>query len=254
MRTFVRLLTTGLCVLLVMTSFAACQIDPTNNNETTDWRPNDMNTSVTSDTLYVKKVENLPDDFYAKRFTDFEVRVAYDYQGAYAHAITMYYITDKDTVWNEEKSIKFQMHEVSTEGEFKVYKTSLADHTAWQNADKITGLRLDPFNCQGTFIVDYIRFTEDPNFVYVEPEKKEFGIVNGDAETPNQIEFYSANTKISIIEEPENKKNHVYYVEANQGNTYAYFRHAAEFEPGATYNIEFDIKLIGNNADDPAQG
>ena len=196
---------------------------------------------------------NIPEDFFTKRFTDLEMRVAYNFDAPYAHSITLYYTTDKDTVWNEEKSIKFQMQETDTQGEFKVYKTSLLDHTAWQSAERITGLRLDPFNCQGTFIVDYIRFIEDPDFVYVAPVKKEFAIENGDAETPNLIAFYSSNTKISIIEDPDNKKNHVYYVESYPGNTYAYFRHAAEFEPGATYHIEFDIKLVGNNVDDPKQ-
>ena len=196
-------------------------------------------------------LSEVPEDFYTKRFTDLELRVAYNFDAPYAHSITLYFITDKDTVWNEEKSIKFQMHETDTQGEYKVYKTSLLDHVAWQSAEKITGLRLDPFNCQGTFVVDYIHFIEDPDFVYVEPEKKEFAIENGDAETPNHIAFYSANTKISIIEDPDNKKNHVYYVESYPGNTYAYFRHAAEFEPGATYHIEFDIKIVGNNVDDP---
>ena len=196
----------------------------------------------------------IPEDFYTKRFTDLEMRVAYNFDAPYAHSITLYYITDKDTVWNEEKSIKFQMQETDTQGEFKVYKTSLKDHTAWQSAERITALRLDPFNCQGTFIVDYIRFIEDPNFVYTPPVKKEFAIENGDAETPNLIAFYSANTKISIIEDPDDKKNHVYFVEAYPGNTYAYFRHAAEFDPGATYHIEFDIKIVGNNVDDPSQG
>ena len=194
---------------------------------------------------------DIPEDFYTKRFTDLEMRVAYNFDAPYAHSITLYYTTDKDTVWNEEKSIKFQMQETDTQGEFKVYKTSLKDHTAWQSAERITALRLDPFNCQGTFIVDYIRFIEDPKFVYTPPVKKEFAIENGDAETPNLIAFYSNNTKISIIEDPDNKKNHVYYVESYPGNTYAYFRHAAEYEPGATYHIEFDIKLVGNNVDDP---
>ncbi len=191
------------------------------------------------------------DDFFTKRFTACEMRVKYDYDAPYAHSITIYYTTDKDTVWNEEKSIKFQMDGTSSGDEWKVYNKSLLDNASWQSAEKITGLRLDPFNAQGTFEVDYIHFIEDPDFVYVEPEKKEFAIENGDAETPNLIPFYSANTKISIIEDPDDKKNHVYSVEANPGNTYAYFRHTAEYEPGATYYIEFDIKLVGNNVDDP---
>lgn len=202
--------------------------------------------------VYFNKT-SFPTDFYTKRFTDLEIKVRYSYESEYAHSISFYFITDKDSAWNETKSIKFQMHEVDTEGEWKIYKAHLADNEAWANSEKITGLRLDPFDTQGTFEIDYIHFIEDPDFVYVEPEKKEFAIINGDAEE-DTIAFFSSNAKISIVKEDGNPSNRVYLVQADPGGTYAYFRHEAEFEPGATYAIEFDIKLVGNNVNDPKQG
>ncbi len=50
----------------VMTALAFLTFMPScgnGNKINTDWRPNDMNVNLKSDTLTVKKVENLPDDF-----------------------------------------------------------------------------------------------------------------------------------------------------------------------------------------------
>ena len=50
----------------VMTALAFLTFMPScgdNNKINNDWRPNDMNVNLQSDTLEVKKVENLPDDF-----------------------------------------------------------------------------------------------------------------------------------------------------------------------------------------------
>lgn len=46
----------GLCIIGVLSSCSKPQ-------KTHDWRPNDIKTKVTSDTLYVEKVENLTEDF-----------------------------------------------------------------------------------------------------------------------------------------------------------------------------------------------
>ena len=51
-----------LCIL-VITSLAACNQTPQAEENKGDWRPNEISTSVSSDTLYVKKVEGLPKDF-----------------------------------------------------------------------------------------------------------------------------------------------------------------------------------------------
>ena len=58
-----RLLTVGLCVLLAIISLTACELNPQSEINNNDWKPNDMNTAVASESLYVKKVEGLTDDF-----------------------------------------------------------------------------------------------------------------------------------------------------------------------------------------------
>ncbi len=189
-----------------------------------------------------------PKDFYTKRYTDFEMRVKYNYDTSWRQTFVLYYITDIDSTWNEEKTIKFSLRNKNS---WRIYSQDLSELIPWQNAGRITGLRLDPFNCSGTFEIDYIRFIEDPDFEYVEPEETEFEILNGDAEDPDVNRFYSGNADISIAEDPENPENHAYLIESASGNQYAYIRYAAEYEPGATYRVEYDVKLIGSYSDNP---
>ena len=63
MRKYMRVLAVGLCILLAVALLVACEIGPQSNSNDGDWRPQDMNTTVTSDSLYVKKVEGLTSDF-----------------------------------------------------------------------------------------------------------------------------------------------------------------------------------------------
>ena len=98
--------------------------------------------------------------------------------------------------------------------------------------------------------IDYIRFIEDPDFVYVPVEDRPIEILNGDAEN-STVTFYSANATIKRIEDPFNKENHVWSVDSKAGKQWTYFRHAARYKENTTYKIDFDIKLVGNNLDDP---
>ena len=54
-----------LTVMAMLVSFTSCEwIDSLfGKDEVRDWRPNNIETNVSSDSLYVKKVENLSDDF-----------------------------------------------------------------------------------------------------------------------------------------------------------------------------------------------
>lgn len=60
MNFFNRVLVCGLATIALCSCLPSCSNRPEINS---DWRPNSMKTTVTSDSLYVKKVENLPDDF-----------------------------------------------------------------------------------------------------------------------------------------------------------------------------------------------
>ncbi|MBR3879719.1 MAG: glycosyl hydrolase 53 family protein [Clostridia bacterium] len=58
-----RLIGAMLCALILAASLVSCEGDPQADTNKGDWRPNDIATSVSSDSLYVKKVEGLPEDF-----------------------------------------------------------------------------------------------------------------------------------------------------------------------------------------------
>lgn len=59
-KNIIKVLFSMLATTMVLSAIVAC--GKTNDINTT-WRPNNMNNDVSSDSLYVKKVENLPDDF-----------------------------------------------------------------------------------------------------------------------------------------------------------------------------------------------
>ena len=58
MKRFTKLLILALSFFVLSVSMSACT-----PKKHSDWRPNDLVTDVTSDSLYVSKVENLPEDF-----------------------------------------------------------------------------------------------------------------------------------------------------------------------------------------------
>ena len=60
MRIWKKALICGLLALALSASLSSCHVRSGSNS---DWRPKNMNTTVSSDSLYVKKVENLPEDF-----------------------------------------------------------------------------------------------------------------------------------------------------------------------------------------------
>ncbi|MBR5601341.1 MAG: hypothetical protein IKW24_01800, partial [Clostridia bacterium] len=65
-KTCKRALALGAAVMLAVTGLASCTPTPPDDPASeinTDWRPNQMNVNLSSDSLYVRRVENMPDDF-----------------------------------------------------------------------------------------------------------------------------------------------------------------------------------------------
>ena len=122
----------------------------------------------------------------------------------------------------------------------------LAGENNWNGAEQLTGLRFDPFNGKGEIEIDYIRFIEDPDFVYVPIEERPINIVNGDAEG-DMNPFYSGNANVTRVVDPDNKDNHVWKIASyDLSNNYTYFRHTVRYKPNTAYKVEYDIRLIGN--------
>ncbi len=189
-----------------------------------------------------------PTDFHAKKFTALEVRCRYKYTTPSGNPsnLSFYYITDLDSTYDENKNLRLAFNDLDSKGEWVTLKMNLLDQNNWQGADKITGLRFDPFNGQGEIEIDYIRFIEDPDFVYVPIEERPIEIINGDAEG-DMNPYHSGNATIRKIVDPDNKDNHVWFVETAGGKQWTYIRQTTRFKPYTAYKIDYDIKLGESN-------
>ena len=184
-------------------------------------------------------------ELIAEKYTSMEIKVRYKYttRSGKPHALTMFYITDKDTKWNHAKTIACGLKSLDSNGEWETFQVDLTEKPAWKNT--ITNLRFDPFDGNGMMEIDYIRFIADPDYVYIDPATIPFSISNGDAEDTSNVAFYSGNATISIIEDPRDSSNHVYNVVGKSDKkSWTYFRQAGNFKVGKKYSISFDICLV----------
>lgn len=191
-------------------------------------------------------------NFVAAKYKTFEIRVRYKHDSESPQALTMYFTTDSEPSMREAVTLKLPLKSNDSKGEWETYTYDLSKCEFWTGT--IKKLRFDPFNAVGTIDIDYMRFVEDPDYnPSAKPPKEEqdsgvFEIKNGDAEGTIQA-FRSDNAKISIVEDPDNKDNHVYLVKGNAGKNWSYFRYLCIFKPGKTYKVEYDVRLLGKGED-----
>ncbi len=201
-------------------------------------------TTVTTNDPIITLSEDV--NLIAAKYKTFEIKVRYKYEKEDPGILTMYFTTDTVTAMREATTIKAKMNSTDSGDEWEVYTVDLSTVPDWQGT--IKKLRFDPFNAMGKIEIEYMRFVEDENFVYVEPKPGVFEIRNGDAEQGAST-FVSNNATITIVDDPENEGNKVYRVASNAGKNWTYFRQDCEFTPGTTYTIEFDVKLAGLGTD-----
>ena len=91
----------------------------------------------------------------------YRIRYAYDPQkqhpGSYKQSLTMYFITEDDPTWSEDKTIKIDLSDSDSGSRFVVYTADLTAVSKWSGT--VTALRFDPFNAVGNVDIDYIRFS-----------------------------------------------------------------------------------------------
>lgn len=171
-----------------------------------------------------------------EKYDRLELRCRYAYESERPTRIAMFFLTDTDTTWNEEKCIR-QLHtSTDTNGEWVTYIFELKEVAAWK--DTITRLRFDPFDAVGTMDIDYIRFIEDES--WVDPALRPFEIQNGDAADAENVTFESQNGTVSIQSE---KENSFYMVRSNPGKQWLYLYQTVTYKPGRLYTFEYDVKL-----------
>ena len=237
-----------------------------NGYDAEGWKSSDMNLIATGSTMRfvtndkckgdpiaMFNESDFPEDFHTKRYETMEMKFRYNYttNDGFPGYINFYYITDVDAKYSESKKIVIDLTSLDSEGEWITAKVDLKNLDPWQAATALTGLRFDPFNGYGEMEVDYIRFIEDPSYVYVPIDEIPMSITNGDAEDEKLNPFTSNNGKIVRVEDPEKKGNHVWQVVPNEGAQYVYFKYAARYKQGASYKVSFDIKLGENTVNNP---
>ena len=211
------------------------------------------NSKNTGDPIANFNASDFPEDFHTKRYLTMEMKFRYDITKATTDPhIKFYYITDVDSNYSESKTIVINLDGLSSEGEWMTAKVDLKTLAPWQAATALTGLRFDPFNGYGEMEVDYIRFIEDPSYVYVPIEEVPMSITNGDAEDEKLNPFTSNGAKIVRVEDPDKKGNFVWHVQPKSDAKYVYFMYPARYKQGATYKASFDFKLGDNTVNNPA--
>ncbi len=206
-------------------------------------------TSITDSQDPVVQFNN-PIALNTAKYTGIEIKARYSFENTSntPKSMQIYYITDTDPKWAENKCLRISHKAMSSGSEFITYTYDLTKVKEWNG--KVTDLRFDPFDGIGTMEVDYIRFIQNPDYKEDEVVVKEAAIINGDAEGEG-IGFYSKNANISIVEDPVNKGNKVYKFEGDASKKqWTYARHEYNFKAGYQYKVEYDVLIsadrIGN--------
>ncbi|MBR6290951.1 MAG: hypothetical protein IKR53_05855, partial [Clostridia bacterium] len=222
-----------------------------NGYDTEGWTSQHMSLTVMNGEMTATSISDTTDPIItladelampADKYTDVELRCRYNYTAGSVQSVSIYFLTDEDTTWNEAKSIKIPLRSYTSGDEWQTLRVSLKGIGTW--ADTITRLRFDPFNGKGTMEIDCLRFIPVEGYVYVPPEERPFAIKNGDAERAIPTAFFSDNAAISITADPDDAKNHVWLVKAKNGKSWTYFRQNVTWREKTAYTVEYDIRLI----------
>ena len=81
-------------------------------------------------------------------------------------------------------------------------------------------------------------------------------LANAEAETAD-VEVYASGADMTIVEDERDASNHVYDLKANVTDkaswTYLWYN-TADFKPGQTYQVDYDVRVTGNVADASMEG
>ena len=224
------------------------------------WTPSSVSLDVYEDgymtgvtTIYEDRPGFYDPNFYspelnilAESYPTVEIRMKWnDIENPETEDARLYFTTETEGL-SELRAVKVKYSDVTLDDEgFAIFKFDMSSNEQWKG--KIIKVRLDALNRPGSVQIDYIRFIADANASIVGDMGA--SLINGNAEDVNNVAFGDDNTKITIVKDPENDKNHCYSVIHPERNkqTWTYFTQGYTFEPGATYLVEFDVKAMETN-------
>ncbi|MBO4950105.1 MAG: S-layer homology domain-containing protein [Clostridia bacterium] len=179
--------------------------------------------------------------------------------------VKIYFSTLNEGNLSESKTCRVTLENLTPDADgYYILEFDFSKNEKWTGT--ILDLRFDSPQRAGSYWIDYIRFIEDPakleeaEKAAEEAKKKQeiinavdaggpFYIDNADAEIVDSKNNYgTGNSKVTIVEDPDNKKNHVYLVEPKMYNeqVWTYIVIPTRFKPGVTYKVEFDYRTVGD--------
>ena len=90
----------------------------------------------------------------ASKYSLFRIRASFDLEPP-ATGVEVFWITEDDPVWNQQKRLIIVHNKITTLGEYWTGEYNLSRHPLWKG--KITAIRFDPFNSPGMMNIDYIK-------------------------------------------------------------------------------------------------
>lgn len=90
----------------------------------------------------------------ASKYSSFKIRAAFTLEPPVTQ-LEMFWITEDDPTWDQNKRLVIVHGKVTTLGEYWVGEYDLTRHPLWKG--KVTAIRIDPFNSPGMMDIDYIR-------------------------------------------------------------------------------------------------
>ncbi len=195
------------------------------------------NSNSTDPTMVYPPIKDNP--FPAEKYTHLEIKLRYKYDSEGSHAMTFYFDTDLNPGLNEQKTLRAQLASTDSQGEWETYTIDLSKQPLWK--DNITTLRFDPFNAVGTVDIDYIKFTENKD--YVPAAERPFELLNGGFEN-DSLDTFSGEGK--VVAHPDEANNKCVLVSGQPGKEqwlYWIYKPSITYKPGVTYRFECDVKL-----------
>lgn len=96
---------------------------------------------------------------YAERCDSISVRMKYTLNDKSDDSAALYFITSKYDTFDEKKAVKLKLSGAEKDSEgYAVYTFPMSDNSYWTGT--VTGIRFDPANSDGEFIIDYIKINK----------------------------------------------------------------------------------------------